>query len=57
MPELERSGFVQADDEGEGLARVGSDPHAVDGKEGVGDGEGHPLVAVDERMILGEALP
>jgi hypothetical protein len=30
---------------------------AVDGEKGVGGGEGRPLVAVDEGMVLREAFP
>jgi hypothetical protein len=36
---------------------IGRDARAVDGEKGVGGGEGRPLVAVDEGMVLREAFP
>ena len=49
--------FVKSGDETISRFGVGGDAGAVNGKKGVGRGEGRPLVTVDERMVLREAFP
>ena len=54
---MERSCFVQTGNEGVGLSGVGRELCAVDRQKRVRRGKGGALVAVDERMVLGQTLP
>jgi hypothetical protein len=55
--EAELVGFVEARDEIPGLLSACGETRAVDGKKGVRGGKGCALVAVDEGMVLRQALP
>jgi hypothetical protein len=48
---------VQADNDSSGGVCLGGDAQAIDGEECVGHGESGELVAVDDGMILRQALP
>lgn len=53
-----RNGAVgHAEHDGFPLVRVERQHEAVDPKEGIRSEEGHALVAVDERVVLGEPVP
>jgi hypothetical protein len=55
--EAEHSLFIQPGDEGIGVLGIRRQLRAVDGQKRIGGGKSRSLVAVDERMVLGQALP
>ena len=57
LVEAELIGFVETGDESVGLLRIRRQPRGVDGEEGKRGGESRALVAVDEGMVLRQALP
>lgn len=55
--EAELVGFIKADHKHVGLLSAGREACTIDSEKGIRRGESRPLVAVEEGMILSQALP
>jgi hypothetical protein len=57
LVEAELVSLVEAGEEIPSLLGIGRETRAVDGEKGIRGGEGRALVAIDEGMVLRQALP